>query len=495
MPDPLPFPAMFLTVLGDRFEGFHGLSLALLASAAVLAVLTVISAALRTLATRPRLPDPAPATRDLRAEPPAIVNLLVHRWVLTPSSMPATMLDLAARRWIEIDQLGDSGFVVRIRPAPPGEALTAYESQILDWIRARATGGSAPLQALALGEPAAAVLFWNRFRKAVETEALATGLARNRWAPRAWVLTGWLLLTSLASVAGAFALARLGQNRAGGDGSIDPWTWFAAGAIAWLVAYTWLRTRTGLRDTPAGLAACAHWLGVRTALASDRAFDNLPPAAVVLWERYLSYGAALGLAHDAVRPLPFTIDDPETAWARRGPTWHEIRIAYPTRFGFGRKPSEVLLQGLGLTAGFGFAAFFVLPVLVRILVDALPDILNANVGERWLGAVVAGVILFATVFGAVLVLRLVDGVFKLFRGLADLAATETVEGVVVNMHQGRIALDTGEGEETNAYAAGACPVPLGARVRLVRTPRLWYVKSFERLDLAGTRATAGSTRP
>ncbi len=486
---------MFLSLAGDQFRGFDGNAGMLLVLAAVLGALTALSAGVRLLATRPRLPEAGAPTRDLRPETPAIVNLLVHRWKLTTTAMPATLLDLAARRWIEIDQLSDTSFVVRIRQEPPSDTLTAYEEQVLDWIRARAIGGSAPLEALGFTEPAEADRFWKRFRTDVERLARESGLARDRWAPTDWKLTGALLFGALAAVAGAFALARLSQNRAGGDTSIEPWQWFIAAGIAWLVAYGWLRSRNGLRDTPAGLEACAHWLAVRSALASDRAFDDLPPAAVIVWERYLSHGAALGLAHDAVRALPFSIDDPETAWTRRGPTWHEIRIEYPTRFGFGRKPSQVLLQGLWLSASFGFVAFYVLPILVRILVDALPDILDAGAGERWLGAVVGGVLIFATVFGTILVVRLIDGLIKLFRGLADLVASETVEGVVVKVYQGRVAIDTGEGEETNAYAAGAVPVPLGARARIVRTPRLWFVKSAERISGDAPAAAPEPPRP
>ena len=59
----------------------------------------------------------------------------------------------------------------------------------------------------------------------------------------------------------------------------------------------------GQVPTEEGRAATAHWLGVRRFLAEQDNLDDLPPAAVAVWDRYLAYGAALGESPAAVHGL------------------------------------------------------------------------------------------------------------------------------------------------------------------------------------------------
>src|SRR5437660_1692390 len=83
------------------------------------------------LATRPRDLPAGPPTMDLGAEPPAIVNLLVTRCELNPDAADATLLDLAARRILELHQPDPdpADLLVRVRvPAPDG--LTSYERRV-----------------------------------------------------------------------------------------------------------------------------------------------------------------------------------------------------------------------------------------------------------------------------------------------------------------------------------------------------------------------------
>src|SRR5581483_11429034 len=69
-------------------------------------------------------------------------------------------------------------------------------------------------------------------------------------------------------------------------------------ATAWVSSYAF-------RDdsqivTAAGLQAAARWLSLRRYLHDDELFPTLPPTAVVTRERYIAYGAALGVAAAAV---------------------------------------------------------------------------------------------------------------------------------------------------------------------------------------------------
>ena len=52
-----------------------------------------------------------------------------------------------------------------------------------------------------------------------------------------------------------------------------------------------------------GQDAASRWLGVRDFLAQDDAFHSLPPDAVAVWDRYLAYAAAMGVAKDAAKGL------------------------------------------------------------------------------------------------------------------------------------------------------------------------------------------------
>src|SRR5262245_55605477 len=70
---------------------------------------------------RPRRVPAAAPTPDLRTEPPAVVNLLVNRGVLTGDAARATLIDLAARHIIELYQPADNplGPLVRVRVSQP----------------------------------------------------------------------------------------------------------------------------------------------------------------------------------------------------------------------------------------------------------------------------------------------------------------------------------------------------------------------------------------
>ena len=98
------------------------------------------------LATRPRDLDPGPPTMELGSEPPAVVNLLVTRCELTADAADATLLDLAARRILELHQPGDDPgrLLVRVRVAEPA-GLLPYERRVFDRVREIASDRLTPL--------------------------------------------------------------------------------------------------------------------------------------------------------------------------------------------------------------------------------------------------------------------------------------------------------------------------------------------------------------
>ncbi len=442
------------------------------------------------MASFPRLPNAGPEVTDLGDEPPAISNLLVHRWKLTRAAMPATLLDLAARRLLGIDMLDRDHFVMRVR-ARDGDAdnLNAYERQIFDWVKSRATGGSAPFEALDLGEAGQAQSFWKRFQKNVISDARKRGLVRSRWSRNDWVVIGALLAISFGLLALAFGQAGIGQ---GADDPVTRGDWLIYAGLGWFGVMAVITRFQDLRDTPKGQEVCARWLGVRNALRKSTAFDEAPPSHVIIWERNLSHAVAMGLAHEAAKQLPFDEEDPETAWSRHGGTWREIQINYPERFGFGSKPLGVMLGGLMRMIFFGGIAFVVLPIVGRVGVDLIHEIIdatgeNTTTMDRQIALVVAVFVAFLCAWGIFLTIRFVAGVIRFWRGLSDLGKSETVEGEVVKLHLGRVAVDDGKAEETTAWIpqAQSPAITRGMRVRYTRTPNLWYISNITVLALPG----------
>jgi hypothetical protein len=287
------------------------------------------------LRRRPPRPEPGPPTLDLGAEPPAVANFLVHGFRVTRDAVPATLLDLAARRLVEIEERGPGSYVCRLEErSDPG--LASYEARVMDLLRSRASGDIVPTEALTTGPKAESSRWWKGFQKEVVADAQRRGLCVDILNKRTFV---WLSVAAAgpAAVLGALAGGRVGFGY-------------------WVVAFFFLGWIMGLntqRETPAGLAAASRWLGVRAKLAEDEAFETQAPIAVTLWERHLAYGAAFGLAQAAVHAIPMGTESAHHAWSSYGGQWHSVRISYPFLLppGWGIHPLVVLLRaGLALAA-------------------------------------------------------------------------------------------------------------------------------------------------
>jgi hypothetical protein len=113
-------------------------------AAVVLWVLLLLGVA---FATRARGVDPGPATMELGEEPPAVVDLLTNDWRVTADAIPATLLDLAARGYLDLEQYGPGCTVCRVRRTS-GEGLEAYERMVLEHVAGLAVDGVVPAEAL-----------------------------------------------------------------------------------------------------------------------------------------------------------------------------------------------------------------------------------------------------------------------------------------------------------------------------------------------------------
>jgi Predicted membrane protein (DUF2207) C-terminal domain len=470
-----------LSAAAPTYDGFHDGALAALVGAIVVGVAWVTLVLVLWFRRAPRLPRPGPETAELGDEPPAVVNLLVNQWSVTSTAVPATLVDLAARRVVGLEEVGPHRFVVRTRSGPPPGNLTPYESQVLRLIEARATGGSAPVDALRLGTSEAE--HWlGSFSTAVVKDAETRGLASRGLPRRDWIALGLLLAIGLALLAWSFELAHVGTDQGAKRSRQDDGAWFAVAGFVLLVVLTGAGRIRVIRATRAGRDACARWLGVRTHLRRNERFTDEPPAAVAVWGRTLAYGLALGANRAAAAALPIGPDDPVHAWSRERGTWRQLRIRYPRRFGAGDPPRQVLTNGVLRLLGWGVVGFIALPIALQVLWDVLPDATKNDGDLAVLGITL--VFLAIPAIAAVYVgVRIVDGAVRTWRGAYDVRHAATVVGVVVKVHEGWFAVDDGTADQLDAmHGASAPAVDIGERVRVMFTPTLHHVDDVSRVE-------------
>ncbi|WP_433040488.1 DUF2207 family protein [Dactylosporangium sp. CS-033363] len=267
------------------------------------------------LRARPRPIAPAPATPELRDEPPAIVNLLVNR--LQPSrAASATLLDLAAQHVLEIFATGDT-VLVRVRNPEP-ENLSAFERRVFERVRRVAGDRPVPMQAL-LERHAGGGGRWTAWlAREARLEARRRGLVRRseRFMWVSALVAGLLLaLGTVFVVPAAVALPSAA----------------CVAVFAWLPLFLLETVLIDERDriTAAGRAAAAHWLGVAAWLRAHETLRTLPPEAVAVWDRYLAYGVALDVFPHAANALDLeTVGRDDELWSTATGTPRLVRVRY-----------------------------------------------------------------------------------------------------------------------------------------------------------------------
>jgi Predicted membrane protein (DUF2207) C-terminal domain len=271
---------------------FPQLTTPLLVAAVVLWVLLLLGVA---FATRARGVDPGPATMELGEEPPAVVDLLTNDWRVTADAIPATLLDLAARDYVDLEEYGPGRTVCRVRRTS-GAGLEVYERMVLDHVAGLAVDGVVPAEALTTGPQDQSSRWWRAFQRAVVGDARERGLARDRWSGSAKAFLR----------AAALAPAGLGVLYANAARGPDFGT-IGAGLVIWVVLTSAIRLFGDQRDTPAGAEAAARWLSVRDHLGRNEGTGRRPP------------GGAPATGDDRGRSTGRTLD-PGTRIARARPS-------------------------------------------------------------------------------------------------------------------------------------------------------------------------------
>ncbi|WP_341716206.1 DUF2207 domain-containing protein [Micromonospora sp. FIMYZ51] len=412
------------------------------------------------LVTRPVTATPAPATMELGPEPPAVVSLLVNRWSVTEDAAESTLLDLAARGFVELRQPGDDPMetTLHLPSTPPDDSgLRPYERQVLDRIRGLAVHGVLPITALTFRDPARAKEWNKRLSAQVIADARAAGLSRRRFGPRVGSL-----LAAAALVAGVIvglAAGHHGSWRQAADNR-----GLAVGFITFAVLSSIAGLSPGERDTPLGRQVAARWLGVRDWLRGHEQFEQLPPASVAVWDRYLGYGAAVGATRLTSAVLDLGLGDRTRVWSSYGGVWRRVRVRYPWFWPrYGQSMPRLLLSAVIRLVVGGFLLKVFGPSF-----DLSPSASYPFV--RAFTLVVDGIVVVA-------VWVLLSGAWTLLRGLGDLVTERTITGELLwvqvwkSKAQGEgqpsrpwlhyVAVDDGSGDRTTAWGlpsqwAGDC---------------------------------------
>lgn len=391
-------------------------------------------AALVAVTRRPRTPPALAATSDLGPETPAVANLLANGGRVTPDAVPATLLDLAARHVVKIEETEPGSYGCRLAAdAPTGLAI--YENRVLNLLRRRAVDGLVPARALTTGPTDEAKDWMQDFRSEVVVEATRAGIVGPRWpaGPRS-------MLSTLSL--GAFVLAVVAFDF---GNTIGP-SLLAAGisVLSFIVLREVFKTQAEM-VTSTGLNAAARWLALRKYLQEDEAFAGLPPTAVAVRDRYLAYGAALGAAAAAVRAVPMGAESDTWAWTRFGGHWQQVRVSYPRHWppGWGESPWEVV-KGAIKFGGSGLVWLWIdSHFLAQLTAGPATDQLTRAVG-------LAIALLRVAAMGAVAV-----GIVMLIVAIAAVVGTKEMTGEVIRLRRFALpcylALYTGNSDHVRAW--------------------------------------------
>lgn len=429
---------------------------------------------------RSPVPPTLPAMSDLGPEAPAVANLLANGGATTADAVPATLFDLAARKVVQIEETDAHHYQVRVGSAPAD--LARYESRVMRLLQSRASNGVVPAGALTLGSANEARGWLRGFRGDVSAEARSRGLSKPRWP--AWVLTLDGLL-----VFGAFILGGIAANENGGN-SFGGWVVALAVALAtaWVSSYAF-RDDSQILSTN-GVQAAARWLSLRRYLHDDELFPTLPPTAVAVRDRYIAYGAALGVAAAAVRAIPMGAENDHRAWSSVGGRWRQVTVSYPTSWppAYGVAPGTAIWIGVRV-AGLSLLALWAISFLIgsgRIPISS-PDRLTRDVAAAGL------------VVSAVLVIAVAVGLWLVLAGLVSLYGAREVTGDAIRLRQRGgeamscyLAVDDGTSDHVRAWKVRPAlydTLTEYETVTVVVTPLLSYVRAVQKAPAVS--ATAG----
>jgi hypothetical protein len=348
---------------------------------------------------RPRL-RAASATPDLLDTPPAVVNLLAHGFTGAPEAAAATLLDLAARGYVALEQPGNDPAETVVRVLRTDRAgLTNYEGRVLKRV-ARPPGAAPPSLADLTRRHADDGQEWaKRLEGEVRADAERRGLVRTDGISLGMKLTiagiGFgVLLACLCGPAAVTAVAPVANVLSTDVGGFLALCAMFVGALIFVFVLVGVVGEVPEEQhTDLGRRTARHWGSVRRWLLGHEAFGELPPAAVTVWERYLAYGVALAAAPVAAATIDLRVGRVDLVASSYGGQPHLVRVRYPRQGGLrgARAGLRMLLAAasLSLLALLWWSLreqFAALPLYGRAAIGGVAAFLVA----RWLYRLVRG---------------------------------------------------------------------------------------------------------
>jgi hypothetical protein len=325
----------------------------------------------------------AGAEADLIADgavSPALVNLLVHSGRVTGDALAATVVDLAARGYVHLEQIAPDEVVARFPvQAPPRGTLAPHEHQALALLDIAVRRGVRTGR-LGQGVTDEADHWWDQFAKQVAREGEEAGLDHG---PGMWTATAGSILGAVAVVT-LFVGCIVAANLVDDPGLASLWValWVGVGLWGGLVL-----DRGSLRTplTPAGIDLGSRWITEREQRL-DLLPDGLGPAAVAVRGRELAYACAVGTAPSVARGLPRGPDSTRDAWGQRAlavpGALRPSRMGRPHATTI-RRIAGVVLSGAVLVAAAAAGRWHPAPPFSAEAADRLGDLEPIAAGMRW----------------------------------------------------------------------------------------------------------------
>ncbi|HYU58607.1 MAG TPA: DUF2207 domain-containing protein [Actinomycetota bacterium] len=252
------------------------------APALALWILVLVRLVRRITHRRPKLDLPKYEEQPPTNHDPAVVAALAAEGKLPPEAVAGAVLSLAERKRLDIQDLPGEHFVMRVVPGAIGD--TPGEGLLLAVLASKAaqTGGKIEGPPLWDGK----VGFWKSFRKDALRRVARLGLAERADTTS---LAGVALIVTIGSILVTFLLP-------------SPFLFFTFAVMLPILAAV-VTFRLGYALTEEGRLLRERWLAFGRHVRERTQMGNVPPAGVVIWGPYLTYGTVLDAAPKAAEQL------------------------------------------------------------------------------------------------------------------------------------------------------------------------------------------------